>query len=110
MTERRRTIDRDTKLEAVRRVQKLGERPKEVAAALGVRADQVRQWVRQVTAAESEGGLAPGRKSLTSAEHEELKRLKRELEQVTAERDFLKKAAAYFAKESPDGTPRSKSS
>ena len=106
MTERRRTISRETKLEAVRRVKKLGEQPSEVASALGVRADQVRQWIRLVEAAEKEGGLARGRESLTSAEHEELKRLKRELAQVTAERDFLKKAAAYFAKESPDGTPR----
>ena len=110
MTERRRTISRETKLEAVRRVQKLGEQPAEVASALGVRADQVRQWIRLVEASEKEGGLAPGRKTLTSAEREELKRLKRELALVTAERDFLKKAAAYFAKESPDGTPRSRSS
>lgn len=109
MTERRRTIARDTKLEAVRRVQKLGEQPSEVAAALGVRTGQVRQWIRQVESAEKEGGLAVGRQTLTSVEREEVKRLKRELAEVTAERDFLKKAAAYFAKESPDGTPRSKS-
>lgn len=105
MTERRRTITRETKLEAIRRVKKFGETANEVAAALGVRGGQVRQWIHQLEAAEKEGGLAPGRKSLTSAEHEEVKRLKRELAQVTAERDFLKKAAAYFAKESPDGTP-----
>jgi len=35
---------------------------------------------------------------------EEMARLKRELSKVTRERDFLKDAAAYFAKQSPSGT------
>ncbi len=35
---------------------------------------------------------------------EELARTKRELARVTKERDFLKDAAAYFAKQSPNGT------
>jgi transposase-like protein len=55
MTERRKTITRETKLEAVRRVRKLGEQPSEVATALGTRADPVRQWIRLVEGAEREG-------------------------------------------------------
>ena len=39
-----------------------------------------------------------------SARDEEMSRLKRELSKVTKERDFLKDAAAYFAKQSPNGT------
>jgi transposase len=105
MTEKRKVIGRGLKVEAVRRVKELGETPIEVAQALGVRGDQVRQWMKQLGVAEREGGLAPGRESLTSREHEELKALRRENEQLRKEREFLKKAAAYFAKESPDGTP-----
>jgi len=40
---------------------------------------------------------------------EEIQRLKKELHEIKQERDILKKAAAYFAKESLNGTPRSKS-
>ena len=106
MTERRRSIPREVKLEAVRRVRELGELPRQVAHAYGVRADQVLEWVRKVEAANQEGGLVNrGRRSLTSVEHDELKRLRREVAALKQERDFLKKAAAYFAKESPDGTP-----
>ena len=105
MTERRRSIPRETKLEAVRRVEQLGELPNEVALALGVRTQQVHQWIRRVKLAEGEGGLATGKRTLTSRDWEELKSLRKELAKVTLERDFLKKAAAYFAKESPDGTP-----
>ena len=105
MSEKRRAIGRELKIEAVRRVKELGESPSEVAHALGVRADQVRTWMRLLGIAKKEGGLSEGRRSLTSREHEELKALRRENEQLKKEREFLKKAAAYFAKESPDGTP-----
>jgi len=106
MSERRRSIPREVKLEAVRRVRELGELPGEVAHAYGVRSDQVQEWVRQVAAAAKEGGVTGrGRRSLTSADHDELKRLRRQVEVLEQERDFLKKAAAYFAKESPDATP-----
>jgi transposase len=57
------------------------------------------RWVRE---AEAEGGKAfPGG---GTPRDEELARLKRELARVTKERDFLKDAAAYFAKQSPNGT------
>ena len=106
MTERRKSIPREVKLEAVRRVRERGESPGQVAHAYGVRADQVQDWVRKVEAASREGGVAGrGRRSLTSVEHEELKLLRRQVQALEQERDFLKKAAAYFAKESPDGTP-----
>jgi transposase len=105
MTEKRRVIGRGVKLEAVRRIKEFGEAPNEVAQALGVRADQVRHWMKQLGVAAAEGGLAPGRETLTSREREELKALRRENDQLRKEREFLKKAAAYFAKESPDGTP-----
>jgi transposase len=61
----------------------------------------LRAWKRQVDG--SEGSLKEvfrGHGRVTSREHE-LRRLRQELARVTEERDFLKKAAAYFAKEKP---------
>lgn len=98
MSEKRRQFTREFKLEAVRLVKK-GQSVSSVAAALGIRPDMLRNWRRQV---DSSGSSAKevfrGHGRVTSQE-EELRRLRRELAQVTDERDFLKKAAAYFAKE-----------
>ncbi len=104
MADKRRQFTREFKLEAVRL---LGERQRdgrslaEVGRELGVRPDMLRKWKRQ--AEERAGGppadMFPGNGKLASAE-EELRRLRRELEVVKQERDFLKKAAAFFAKES----------
>jgi transposase len=52
-------------------------------------------------AAASGGKVFPGG---GTPRDEEIARLKRELSKVTRERDFLKDAAAYFAKQSPSGT------
>lgn len=101
MAGKRRQFTREFKLEAVR-LATSGEKPLEqVARDLGVRADTLRNWKKQ---AEGRAGLAstdvfPGNGKLTSKD-EEIRALRRELELVKQERDFLKKAAAYFAKES----------
>lgn len=103
---RRRSVPREVKLEAARRVIEGGELPGEVAHAYEVRADQVELWVRQVQAAATEGGVRPGRqRTLISVDQEELKRLRRQVAELEQERDFLKKAAAYFATESRSDTP-----
>jgi transposase len=96
MSEKRRQFTREFKLEAVRLV-KQGQSVASVAAALGIRASMVRNWKRQVENG-AEKDIFRGHGRVTSQE-EELRRLRRELAQVTEERDFLKKAAAYFAKE-----------
>jgi len=101
MGHKRRQFTREFKLEAIRLAQ-LGEKPtNEVAHDLGIRPDVLRSWKRQF---EGRAGLSgaevfPGTGKVTSQE-EELRRLRRELEVTRQERDFLKKAAAYFAKES----------
>ncbi len=72
---------------------------RQVALEVGVNPNQLSRWVREAAAGESKafpGGGVP--------RDEELARLKRELSKVTRERDFLKDAAAYFAKQSPNGT------
>lgn len=97
MSEKRRQFTREFKMEAVRLV-KQGQSVSSVAAALGIRASMVRNWKREVEGGGAEKEVFRGHGRVSSQE-EELWRLRRELAQVTEERDFLKKAAAYFAKE-----------
>jgi transposase len=89
---------REFKLGAVRLVQK-GNSASRVAEQLGIRSDMLRHWKQQVETSElTETEVFPGKGRVANAE-QEVRRLRRELELVTQERDFLKKAAAYFAKE-----------
>ena len=55
----------------------------------------LRRWMAQTEIDEGHGPAG----ALTTEERQELTRLRRELRQVTLERDFLKKAAAFFARE-----------
>jgi len=96
---KRRRFTREFKLEAVRLVSEGQESVTAVAGRLGIRADMLRNWKRQVA------GLPRARKNVfmgagkASGQEEELRRLRREVERLEQERDFLKKAAAYFAQE-----------
>ncbi len=101
MTTTRRQFTREFKLEAVRLTKESGKPQAQVARELGIRPDMLRTWKRQ---AEGRAGFAaadvfPGN-SHQPRPDEELQRLRRENERLRQERDFLKKAAAYFAKES----------
>lgn len=84
------------KSEAVRLVCSSEKSVPQLAKELGVSDNSLRNWVRQ---AEIDEG---NREGLTTDEREELKRLRRENKVLKQERDFLKKAAVFFAKE--DGT------
>jgi transposase len=101
MNGKRRQFTPEFKLEAVRLANESEKPLSQVARELGIRPDMLRTWRRQ---AESRAGLTPGdvfpgNGKLTSQE-EEIRRLRRELEQAKQENAFLKKAAAYFARES----------
>lgn len=100
MGDKRRQFTREFKLEAVRLVTEGKQSIAEVSLRLGIRPDMLRGWKRQVEGRPRslEKNLFPGHGKGTSAE-QELKRLRREVERLEQERDFLKKAAAYFAKE-----------
>jgi transposase len=98
----RRTFDAAFKQEAVRRMQEQQARRVPVAVIareLDVRPDLLRQWARTLAAQPGAAlhDVFPGEGRLSSAE-EEVRRLRRELDVVTQERDFLKKASAYFAR------------
>jgi transposase len=72
-----------------------GRTPQELAREFEPSAGAIRNWVRQAD-------LDEGRRNdgLTTDEREELRRLKRENRQLRQEREILKKAAAWFARES----------
>ena len=86
------------KREAVRLLE-LGQKPAtQLALELGVKRQQLYKWQEQARRSGGDAAFrSPGRPKL--AERGELERLKAELKKVTEERDILKKAAAYFAKE-----------
>ena len=96
----RRSFNKEFKLEAVRLLE-LGQKPAEqLALELGIERNQLYKWQKQLQAKGAAGAFrGPGQKPLE--ERSEVERLKRELKRVTEERDILKKAAAYFAKELP---------
>jgi len=97
MTKRkRRAFTEEFKAETVRLIRESGKPIAVVARELGLTESAVRVWVRQ---AGIDAGHGPAG-ALTSEEREELGRLRRELRTARMERDILKKATAFFAKES----------
>jgi transposase len=90
----RKTYTREFKLQAVRMMTGQGLSVAEVARRLGVTEGCLRAWR---AAAEEHGEAAfPGHGNPSPAE-DELRRLRAEVARLKAERDLLKKAAAYFA-------------
>ena len=82
------------KAEAVRLVRERGVAATQAAKDLGVHYNVLCKWVRKAAPATKGPAIVGG-----DAEQAELIRLRRENAQLRAERDLLKKAAAYFAKE-----------
>jgi transposase len=81
------------KTEAVKQITEPGHKVADVSARLGVSQHSLYQWIKAYRAPASE-------RQAQGSQTDELRRLKAELKRVTEERDILKKAAAYFAKQS----------
>ena len=92
----RRRFGREFKVEAVRLVTEQGVSVAQAARDLGVHQNTLRDWTREF-AVDPEHSF-PGHGQM-KPEQLEIARLRREVAKLKAERDILKKAAAYFAKE-----------
>jgi transposase len=91
---------KEFKLEAVRQLELGQKSATQLALELGIRRNQLHKWQAQLRDKGADKAFrGPGAKPL--AEYSEVEMLRRELKRVTEERDILKKAAAYFAKELP---------
>jgi transposase len=93
---KRRYFTPEYKAEVVALFRKSGKTAGEVSRDLDLTETSVRGWIRQAEIDEGKG--PPG--ALTTSEREELSALKREVKTLRLEREILKKAAAFFAKES----------
>jgi len=81
------------KTEAVKQITERGHKVADVSARLGVSQHSLYQWIKAHR-------MPAAQRQEQGSQADELRRLKAELKRVTEERDILKKAAAYFAKQS----------
>jgi transposase len=92
----RRKFGREFKIEAVRLIKERGVSVAQAARDLDVHENVLRKWVKDFSADPDQA--FPGHGQL-KPEQLEIDRLRREVAKLKAERDILKKAAAYFARE-----------
>ena len=83
--------------EAVRRSEQAGVTARQVAEELGLHVNQIYNWRNQFKRLSEKQFNSVGGVDYSKEEHEEIRRLKREVADLKEERDFLKKATAYFA-------------
>lgn len=91
--EKRQKYTKEFKAEAVRLVEGEGQRTAEVARRLGINANMLNRWCRERERAERES-------EDTAASDEEVRALRRRVRELEQEREILKKATAFFARES----------
>lgn len=91
----KRKFTREFKISAVKLVNEQGYSASEAARSLGVDPNCVRGWVQKFS---SEAGVALSGEGALAAE---LRRLRKENARLLMEREILKKAALFFAKEQP---------
>ena len=93
----RRRFSREFKLEAVRLVRERGVSVAQAARDLELHEKQLRKWIKEFASDPSQAFPGQGQMKL---EQLEIERLRREITKLKAEQDILKKAAAFFARES----------
>jgi transposase len=92
----RRRFGREFKIEAVRLIRERGVSVAQASRDLEVHENVLRKWVKELAADPTQA--FPGQGQM-KPEQLEIERLRREVAKLKAERDILKKAAAYFARE-----------
>jgi transposase len=92
---KRRRFSREYKDQVVRLCQQPGNTATGVAQELGLTPSAVMNWAKQAAVDAGRGGAG----ALTSTERDELAALRREVRTLRQERDILKKATAFFARE-----------
>ena len=92
----RRRFGREFKLEAVKLVRERGVTVAQAARDLDLHQNLLRKWVKDFSADPQHAFPGPGQ---MKPEQLEIERLRREVQKLKAERDILKKAAAYVARE-----------
>ena len=100
MGKQRRRYEPEFKAEAVRQVRQQGRPVAEVARNLGITSNSLHTWVKELTV----DGVAGTRRVHRNAETEQVRRLEKELREAREERDILKKAVAFFAKQRKSGS------
>ena len=93
---KRKTYTSQFKREAVRLMESSDKPASDVARQLSVRRNQLYKWKEQLSKRGAKAFPGAGRQK---GQADELSRLRQDLAKVNEERDILKKAAAYFAKE-----------
>jgi transposase len=88
------------KAEAVRMVLEQKQRKVEVARNLGISPSLLDDWIKKYRETGCVAGPGSGKGKSQDSAAKRIRELERELERVKMERDILKKAAAYFARES----------
>jgi transposase len=94
-TKQRRLFTEEQKADAVRIAEQSDKPLSQVAKDLGISDGALRKWVNQ---ARIDAGHA-SQGALTTTERQELAQLRRDVKNLKMERDFLKKAAAFFARD-----------
>jgi transposase len=93
----RKRYTREFKQDAVRLVTEQGYTRAEAARNLGLNANMLCRWVQELEADEAEAFRGNGK---ARVQQQELRRLREENRRLKLEREILKRAAAFFAKES----------
>lgn len=93
---KRKSFSPEFKREAVRLLETAQKSSADLARELGVRRNQLYKWKEQLS--QGGAGAFPG-SGRGSESSDEMARLRKELEKIKEERDILRKAATYFAKE-----------
>ena len=97
MVKQQKFYTKEFKLEAVRLVKSSGKPMSQIARELGVSDSALYHWCKQLT---EQGEQAFPGSGHQTAEQEEIRRLKRELEVTRQERDILKKVVSIYSRES----------